>query len=177
MNPQITQIAQTERPCGRLACRTIFMAKRSNQKYCCAGCRQKAKDERHPLKRLKPDEHRRIEASRKRRKSGVHRFERPKSVPAAIRERSMPLEAKCEGAGKHGQDAHATFTWQAPPGNIKGLLAQVAIRAPRTMLRLAAAIREDTHGRDAHATRPSCIGCGFRCGDGEICRVLGAGAI
>lgn len=155
--------------CARSMCGAEFKANRRHQRYCSKRCRQKAYDERVPLKRVR----RRERMGAGGRKCVVRRLLKARDMESAQRQRPMPIEAE------------SRFTHQAAPGNIKGLLARVAMTSPRVMLRLSAAIREDkaggtgsqpverATGKSACATeRPSCIGCGFMCEDGESCKIL-----
>lgn len=179
MNPQITQIAQIEKPCERAICPIRFRPKRRHQKYCSPRCRRKAYEEKFNRKRVR----RRERAASGGRKSVVRRFLRGMDAQSPLRDRRTPIEA------------NSSFSYQQAPGNIKGLLARVAIASPKVMLRLAAAHRRDAeaagkglgrHGaagdpwtsqtRSEDETpaqgRPSCIGCPHVCADGLPCAIL-----
>lgn len=154
------------RSCGH--CGQPFRPVRKKQKYCSPRCREGAKNARKPLVRLNPDEHRRLKTARNRRKSGVHRFSRQIPAQSATRARRMPYRE------------NSRFTHQVSPGNLRGMLSQVAVRAPKAMLRLAAALKEGRSADSADSTdsnrRVSCLRCecSQRCGDGDPCRVLEA---
>lgn len=174
MSPQITQIAQIEvageangelriencvglpevlRAC--VGCGVLFKPRRGHQKYCSKDCRYSDNNGRNRVVRVSVAEASRIRAARNRAEKRVTRFSTPMDVPAPVRRRRMPVEAKL------------AFSYQQAPGNIKGLLARVAVNSPQTMLRLAGSLKEDGGSK-----RPSCIGCSYGCEDGAPCEIL-----
>lgn len=137
-------------PCGR-----EFTPKRRNQRYRSPECKERARRQRSVIVRLSAREHRRVQASRARHKSPVRRGNHLLAPYGAVEGRQALYEA------------NLAFSHQAAPGNVKGLLARVAVISPQVMLRLAPSIRED-----AAAGRPSCNWCGYSCEDRASCKIL-----